>query len=164
MTQLACDGARELVAMIGAVSEKHRRIFLTHGGTYLGLALAEELSRTLPIVVPRHYLISLEEMRGPALVDGLMDRLAPLPCSGFVVKYSGHNEAFSPRCVRGVHSSRSRFWDGRDEDDVWRILRRAAASAPQGTQSLVVQEIVRHPSLTGIFLAYAYASRVRALG
>jgi hypothetical protein len=140
---------------VGVPGREYLQVFHECGGTYLGLVLAEELSRTLPIVVPKRYTMALEQV--PA---GSLDRALRLLGDGFVVKYSGHREGFSRHCVRGTHSSRDRYWDGRDSDEARRLLERAVAQAPAGTRLLILQELIRHPSLTGIFHSYAYRDRV----
>ncbi len=142
-----------------ALDEEHRRILQDFGGTYTGLHLAEELSNTLPVVVPRHCTIPVADLDDAALAR-TADYVRRALAGGFVIKYSGLREGFSAHCVRGAHSSRHRFWDGLDSSAVGGLLRRAMSEAPSGTRLLVLQEIVRHPALAGVLHAYGYEDRV----
>jgi hypothetical protein len=159
MSQIVHQDAIDLSGTVGLLGGEYAQLFRDFGGTYLGLVLAEELSQTLPICVPRRCTVAVDAV-SDGTIDGIVERVLRSLSGGFVIKYSGHREGFSRFCVRGIHSSRDRSWDGRDADAARRLLRRAAAQAPPATRLLVLQEIVRSPSLTGIFHSYAYPDRV----
>jgi hypothetical protein len=83
-------------------------------------------------------------------VAGLPQSLA----NGFTIKYSGFRESFSPYCIRGIHSSRTRAWRGGTTSDEINMLTKAIAAAPEGTVALVFQELLQQPSLRGPFAAH----------
>src|SRR5215207_7942747 len=68
------------------LDEEHRRLWQDCGGTYLGLLLAAELSATLPIVVPRHRVLRVDELDDDALAT-TADHVCRSLASGFVMKY-----------------------------------------------------------------------------
>jgi hypothetical protein len=125
----------------------------------LGLALLKRAATSVNLIVPDDLIIGLEDVArlGP---DRLVESLPSSLVAGFAVKYSGHEESFSPGCTRGRYSSRRRFWDGDDLDRARALVAEAITHVPPGTKALIFQQYIRAEELSGILYAYGYRSRV----
>ncbi|MGW4204415.1 hypothetical protein [Streptomyces sp. NPDC004726] len=134
-------------------------LYWRKGGSALGLALLRRAAASLDLIVPDDLILSLED----AARIGADQLVATLPSSlsaGFALKYSGHEESFSPACTRGRYSSRRRFWDGVDVGLARQMVAEAIAHAPPGTRSLAFQQYVKTDGLSGVFFAYGYQRRL----
>lgn len=134
-------------------------LYWRQGGSSLGLALLRRASESLDLIVPDDLILSLG-MAARIGADRLVEALPSGLRAGFALKYSGHQESFSPGCTRGRYSSRRRFWDGSNLDQARRMVAEAITSAPPGTQTLVFQQYVKSQGLSGVFYAYGYEGRV----
>jgi hypothetical protein len=134
-------------------------LYRRQGGSALGLALLRRAATSLDLIVPDDLILSLEDAARLG-ADQLIETLPPMLRAGFALKYSGHEESFSPGCTRGRYSSRRRFWDGIDLDQARRMVAEAITSAPTGTQTLVFQQYIKAEGLSGVFYAYGYKGRV----
>ncbi|WP_314410108.1 hypothetical protein [Streptomyces sp. DSM 40484] len=134
-------------------------LYWRQGGSCLGLAILKGVADRFNLIVPDDLILSLEDAARIG-ADQLVESLPPTLRPGFALKYSGHQESFSPGCTRGRHSSRRRFWDGGDQDQARTLVAEAIINAPPGTQAVVFQQYVKTAELSGVFYAYGYEGRV----
>ncbi|MEU1312566.1 hypothetical protein ABZ419_27255 [Streptomyces cinnamoneus] len=125
----------------------------------MGLEILKRVADQFHLIVPDDLNLNLEDAARLG-ADQLVESLPLGLRSGFALKYSGHQESFSPGCTRGRYSSRRRFWDGADLDQARTLVAEAITHAPPGTCSLVFQQYVKAEGLSGVFYAYGYHGRV----
>ncbi|MGA5134422.1 hypothetical protein ACPCTO_31975 [Streptomyces olivoreticuli] len=129
------------------------------GGSCVGLTILKQVADRCNLIVPDDLIMDLEDAARLG-ADRLVGSLPLGLRSGFALKYSGHQESFSPGCTRGRYSSRRRFWDGTDLDQARILVAEAITHAPPGTCSLMFQQYVKAEGLSGVFYAYGYPGRV----
>ncbi|MGO4417253.1 hypothetical protein AB4Z54_00355 [Streptomyces sp. MCAF7] len=125
----------------------------------MGLAILKRVADRFGLIVPDDLILNLEDAARIG-ADRLVEALPSTLRAGFALKYSGHEESFSPGCTRGRYSSRRRFWDGVDIDQARGMVAEAITRAPSGTQAVVFQQYVKAEGLSGVFYAYGYWGRV----
>jgi hypothetical protein len=129
--------------------------FQRFGGYLLGLRFAEVYLGTS---IPPDIRLTREEAVRFESSGRWVDQLG----GGFVVKYSGHRESFSPFSRRGGQSSRNRFWDDNHKDGAVDFIRTATLAAPEATKFIVLQSYVRPSNTTGVIHVHAYKNRAVA--
>ncbi|WP_329101594.1 hypothetical protein [Streptomyces sp. NBC_01439] len=134
-------------------------LYWRQGGSSLGLALLKRAAESLDLIVPDDVILGLDDAARIG-ADRLVESLPSSLRAGFALKYSGHEESFSPGCTRGRYSSRRRFWDGGDPDQARSLVADAITHAPPGTQTIVFQQYIKAEGLSGVFYAYGYRGRV----
>ncbi len=134
-------------------------LYWRQGGSCLGLAILKRVADRFTLVVPDDLILTLEDAARIG-ADRLVASLPSTLLAGFALKYSGHQESFSPGCTRGRYSSRRRFWGGDDLDAARLMVAEAITHAPPGTKTLVFQQYVKSEGLSGVFYAYGYQGRV----
>ena len=141
-------------------SNPTNELFAQFGGTYVGLRLARILSQGRSDVrIPDDYALLIDDPQDVGMA------VAELPKSvrhGFVVKYSGSSETFSPESARGAYTSRSRVWTEQSNQEPAALVRESLQAAPQMTKALVLQQLIDGISVKGPFAAHIYKDRVIA--
>lgn len=157
--KIELDAAVEHLGRVGITSAALVDVYHRQGGSCVGLAILKSVADQFRLTVPDDLILGLEEaarIGADRLVEGLPIGLR----AGFALKYSGHEESFSPGCTRGRYSSRRRFWDGGDVDQARTMVAEAITRAPSGTQAVIFQQYVKAEGLSGVFYAYGYQGRV----
>lgn len=158
-SKIGLDIATRNLHRVGITEASLIGLYWRQGGSSLGLALLRRASESLDLIVPDDLILSLEDAARIG-ADRLVEALPSTLRAGFALKYSGHQESFSPGCTRGRYSSRRRFWDGIDQDQARQMVAEAITHAPPGTQTLVFQQYIKAEGLSGVFYAYAYRGRL----
>lgn len=158
-SKIGLDIAARHLDRVGITEASLIDLYWRQGGSSLGLALLKRAAASLDLIVPDDLILSLEDAARIG-ADQLVESLPSTLRAGFALKYSGHQESFSPGCTRGRYSSRRRFWDGVDLDQARVMVADAITHAPPGTQTLVFQQYINAEGLSGVFYAYGYQGRL----
>ncbi len=150
------NAVHSLLAPYGLSAQKYILMFKNFGGSALGMKVIGEKA-ILPTAPMITMAVTLAEKH---LAEAPIEFFTNQFPRGFVVKLSGHDEAFSFDAVRGRHPLI--YWDGNNPQAAAAVIAQAIGTATVNTCGLIFQEYFQAPDASEPITFYAYSNKVLA--